>query len=194
MFNIHCTFPHPSFDKGDRSKHTNHSFITLYANIHKFKRSCQWAVIGYFLISLDLATVGCIVNVSSVNGMRSVSFRCVQLNSYHRKVQCWYSCFPVDTLWISRCDALINSCILFIKISYKHGQNCWDILPNFQYSGYHITTLNCFQPPSPCQCCYIIVKTKTGELQTPRNNPLVSQDIREKCVIFLCHNYFCPWL
>ena len=24
--------------------------------------------------------------------------------------------------------------------------------------------------------------------------PLVSQDIRKKCVIFVCFNYFCPWL
>ena len=39
------------------------------------------------------------------------------------------------------------------------------------YSGYH-NLINVFNPPPPfqcCQCCYV-VKTKSGELQTPGNN------------------------
>ena len=42
---------YPAFDirnKQDGSKYTNHSFMSLYANVHKFKRSCQWVVIGLF--------------------------------------------------------------------------------------------------------------------------------------------------
>ena len=68
------------------------------------------------------------------------------------------------------------------------------------------TITNVFNPPPPRQCCQCccVVKTKSGELQTPRNNierrrgglnvlyPLVRQDIRGKCVIFLCLNHFCP--
>ena len=70
------------------------------------------------------------------------------------------------------------------------------------------TITNVFNPPPPfqcCQCCYV-VKTKSGEFANPRKQhwaggagvniiyPLVSQDIREKCMIFVCFNYFCPWL
>ena len=61
-------------------------------------------------------------------------------------------------------------------------------------------------PPYKCCQCSYVVKTKSGKLQTPRNNiergggglnilyPLVSQDIREKCVIFVCLTHFCPGL
>ena len=61
------------------------------------------------------------------------------------------------------------------------------------------TITNVFNPPPLFQCCQCccIVKTKSGELQTPRNNieqgrggldilyPLKSQDILEKCEIHL---------
>ena len=45
------TSSYPSFDvqnKQDGSKYTNHSFMSLYVNVHKFKRSHQWVVTGVF--------------------------------------------------------------------------------------------------------------------------------------------------
>ena len=92
------------------------------------------------------------------------------------------------------------------KVQFK--QQSWTkLLRHFtEYPLIQGTITNVFNPPLPfqcCQCCYM-VKTKSGELQTPGNNiergergvnilyPLVSQDSRKKCVIFFCFNYFCP--
>ena len=50
-----CTFSYPSVDvrnKQDGSKGTNHSFMSLYAKVHKVKRSCHWVVIAVFRSAL----------------------------------------------------------------------------------------------------------------------------------------------